>query len=158
PDHVYDDDGTYPVSLKVTDATGNQDTTSVDVVVKNVAPSIAAEDVTVDSGDVVTVPVSTSDPGNRDALAMTLKVTSPSPAGFPFFQDITVPGGALTVTLGVIPDGARTVNLQLTDKDGGVTNTTFTLTVGDDTGGTVEPDSDIEVEPAPRCDFGVKLD
>ena len=38
PDHTYTDNGTYTVTLKVTDATGKSDTTTVDVTVKNVAP------------------------------------------------------------------------------------------------------------------------
>ena len=157
PDHKYVDNGTYTVTLTVTDATGNSDTTTVDETVVNVAPEIHTADVTVDTGVAAGMAFTAFDPGSRDAEALTLAISSSDPT-LPQFQPVTVPAGAGVFNIGILPDGPHEFTATLTDKDGASATSTFTVNTGDLTTGTVEPQDDIEREAAPQCDYGVKLD
>ena len=158
PDHVFADDGSYTVSLKVTDATGESDTSLADVTVKNVTPVVSAEDVTVDSGEAAEVPVSLTDPGSRDAEALTVTVTS-TDKDVPVYPPVVVAAGNESLNLGFLPDGSHPMTITVADKDGASSTAQFTVTVGDaDPPAVVDPDGEIETEPAPRCAFGVKLD
>jgi ELWxxDGT repeat protein len=70
PLHVFADDGTYSVTLTVTDPYGAQDTTSMTVVVANVAPTTTISSVTAGTGgDQVRVSFSATDPGPDDQAA-----------------------------------------------------------------------------------------
>jgi ELWxxDGT repeat protein len=67
PIHVFPDDGTYTVTLTVTDAYGLQNTTSINVVVANVAPTTTLTSVAAGTGgDQVRISFSATDPGPDD--------------------------------------------------------------------------------------------
>ena len=157
PDHTYTDNGTYTVKLTVTDAAGNSDSTTVDEDVTNVAPTIVVQDATVDTGTAAGVSFSAFDPGSRDAESLTLAITSDDPT-VPKFPPVQLPAGSGTINIGILPDGSHSFTATITDKDGASGTASFTVNTGDLTTGTVEPQDDIEVEPAPICNYGVKLD
>ncbi|MDZ4825932.1 MAG: S8 family serine peptidase, partial [Actinomycetota bacterium] len=157
PTHRFGDDGSYRVTLTVTDAANLTDRTDITVDVVNVAPTVGADDINVASGDSVELAVRLFDPGERDQEALTLKKSFGGEAGLPVYVDQTIPAGSLHINLGVLPDGHHELTLTAVDKDGASSaSVTVAIDVGE--GGTVEPDEDIEVEAAPGCDFGVKLD
>jgi uncharacterized protein YkwD/plastocyanin len=157
PDHRYADNGTYTVKLTVTDATGNSDSYSVDETVENVAPTLQTTDAVVDSGQAAAIQFTAFDPGTRDAEALTLSIT-PNDSTLGQFPPVTVPAGTALYNIGILPDGPHDFTATLTDKDGASATSTFTVHTGDQTTGTVEPQDDIEREPAPQCSYGVKLD
>jgi PKD repeat protein len=117
-----DDNGTYVVSLIVTDAAGRVSPgTTVTLVVDNVAPAVSL-------GGPYTAAAGVPIP-------FAAVVTDPSPvdtaAGFSYLWDF---GDGITSSLGT-PDhvysaaGIYTVTLIVTDKDGGQTVVTTTATV-----------------------------
>jgi LPXTG-motif cell wall-anchored protein len=155
-DHRYEDNGSYRVTLKVTDRAGLSDTHSIVADVVNVDPSVSGDAVTVPAGQAVATTVRLFDPGERDQQSLQVDL-SWNEAGMPVYPTQIAPAGSVPWNLGLLPDGVHTLTITVRDKDGGSATTTVGIVVGSD-GGTVEPDVDIETEAAPGCDFGVKLD
>lgn len=156
PEHRFEDDGTYRVTLTVTDGTGLTSTTASDVVVVNGAPEVSADDVTVDAGDPVVVQLRLFDPSERDQEYLDLQVAWEDRQA-PLYPAVRTPGGALSLNLGVLPEGQRDLRLTVKDKDGKEATVVITVTVGD---GAERPEAPAELEspPAPGCGYGVKLD
>jgi hypothetical protein len=122
PQHVYDDDGNFTVTLTVTDTGGLSDSDTVLVTVNNVAPSVdAGPDVTVPEGDAVAFVGSFNDPGTADTHTIAWA-----------FGDGSTTGGTLTPQHTYTAAGVYTVTLTVTDDDGGVGSDTITVTVGED--------------------------
>ncbi len=158
PSHTYDDNGSYDVSLVVTDADGRTDSQKIGIDVKNAAPEVSADDVTVETeDDPIALDVRVADPGHRDGEALQLAAAwDSSDPGLPTPITTTIAAGATQeFDLGTLPFGTYQLRLTVTDKDGGTATTVVQVSVGQSA--TVEPDDTIDTEPAPGCDFGITL-
>jgi len=117
--HIYTDNGTYTVTLKVTDNDGLSDTTSKDITVLNKPPNATFTESTETAytGEVITFNASDSyDPDGN--------ITS----YFWEFGDETNATGVI-VEHSYADDGNYTVTLTVTDDDGATHNATATKTV-----------------------------
>ncbi len=146
--HIYADNGTYTVTVTVSDDDGGKATQTFDVTVHNVAPSlIAAPDQVTSEGSLLSVTnigVFT-DPGYDNPLNPMGEVSetftysidwgdgTPADTGP---ATIDVPGGPGVPTQGSFDgshiyadNGSYTVTISVMDDDGGVTATTLTVHV-----------------------------
>jgi PKD repeat protein len=116
--HSYDDEGSYPLGLTVTDGDGGSDTSSATIVIVNVSPTITSA--TVPSGEEgvnLIFSGTATDPGN-DTLTYTWD-----------FGDGSSDVGAL-VSHTFSDNGTYTVTLTVSDGDGGSDSTTSSSTIG----------------------------
>ncbi|MCP4541931.1 MAG: tandem-95 repeat protein, partial [Chloroflexi bacterium] len=119
PIYAYADNGTYTVTLTVTDDDGGMDNDSLLVTVGNVAPTVnAGPDQTVDENEQVHFGGSFTDPGSSDTHTIEWDL-----------GDGTTDTGALTPDHTYAESGAYTVTLTITDDDGGVDSDTLLVTV-----------------------------
>lgn len=119
PTHTYLDNGTYTVTLTVTDDRGAMGVAALEVVVENVAPVVnAGPDQTVMPGRPVQFAGSFTDPGAADMHTFTWD-----------FGDGTTVSGTLAPAHRYSAPGVYTVTLTVTDDDGGQTADTLTVTV-----------------------------
>jgi uncharacterized repeat protein (TIGR01451 family) len=118
PSHAYADNGSYTVSVTVTDDEGAADTGTLMVTVINVAPTVlAGADQTVDEGAVVSFSGGFTDPG---ADTHTIEWD---------FGDGAVDAGKLDPAHSYADDGQYTVTLTVKDDDGAEVSDTLTVTV-----------------------------
>ncbi len=112
PGKAYVDDGTYDVSLTVSDGDGGTGSASATVTIANVAPAIGILNVPAlgDEGDSITFSAFVSDPGTEDTLSYDWD-----------FGDGTVQSGIdlTSLTHAYVSEGEYTVTLTVTDDDGG---------------------------------------
>lgn len=123
PVHTYADDGSYEVTLTVSDgfATGNTSTTATIV---NVAPSVdAGPDTFVNEGSLFSRGGSFTDPG-ADSWTATVDYGDGSGA-----QPLTLTNKTFTLSHTYADNGPYSVTVQVTDDDGGVGNDQVTITV-----------------------------
>jgi PKD repeat protein len=114
-----DDNGTYVVSLVVTDDDGGVGSDSTSITVSNVAPAVhAGADQTVNEGDTVSFAGTFTDAGAGDTHTVLWD-----------FGDGTTATDSLTPTHGYADNGDYKVTLMVTDDDGGVGSDTLTVTV-----------------------------
>jgi PKD repeat protein/disulfide oxidoreductase YuzD len=120
PTHIYADNGTYTVSLTVTDKDGGSTTDTLVVTVKNVAPTITnlTGPITLNEGQIATYSATATDPGTSDTLIYTWN-----------FGSGTVPVTGQSVTHTFADNGTYPVVLTVTDKDGSATTQTLTVQV-----------------------------
>ncbi|RDH87793.1 MAG: hypothetical protein DIZ78_04420 [endosymbiont of Escarpia spicata] len=119
PSHVYAEDGTYTVTLTVTDDDSGVGTASMTVTVENVAPTVdAGIDQTLTEGGTASFTGSFTDPGTLD--------THTTEWGF---GDGTTVSGTLSPTHTYAEDGTYTVTLTVTDDEDAVGTDTLTVTV-----------------------------
>ena len=115
--HTFRDDGTFAVSVTVSDGALVTDS-SADIVIGNVSPLVQApEDRTVDEGDVVTLVGQASDPGAADVLSY----------AWEFGDGASGAGSSASHRYG--QDGVFTATLTVTDDDDGVGTDTTTIVV-----------------------------
>jgi PKD repeat protein len=116
--HVYSNNGTYTVTVTVTDDDGASDSTNFSIIVTNVPPTI--DDVTgpasADEGDSMTWSVNASDAGD-DNLTFTWT-----------FSDGHTANGS-SVIHSFADDGAYTITVTVDDGDGGNASQTVNLSV-----------------------------
>jgi len=117
-----DDNGTYTVILQATDKDGGTGSTSVNIEVLNVPPtvSIVSLDQTVDCRKKATLRFSFSDPGVND---------SPWSVEIIWGDGNTTQGEQDPVTHVYMLPGTYTVTVKVTDKDGGVGEANGSITV-----------------------------
>ncbi|MBL3599332.1 MAG: PKD domain-containing protein, partial [gamma proteobacterium endosymbiont of Lamellibrachia anaximandri] len=150
---VQPDNASFIVGLEVSDGL-LMATDTATVTVNNVAPTAnAGPDQTINEGDTANFSGSFSDPGSVDTHTVEWNFGDGS---------VTV-SGSLTPGHTYAEDGVYTVTLTVTDKDGGVSTDTLTVTVnnaapiveaGPNQGGT--PGDPIALAPATFTDAGVE--
>jgi len=116
---TWPDDGSYPVSLTVTDADGSSATTTVTVDVANVAPSdlqLSTPGIG-DEGGLLTFTASATDPGD-DVLIYTWSFGDGSP-------DVSAPSPSYAYG----DDGAFEVTVTVSDGDGGTTSQSTAVSI-----------------------------
>ena len=132
PGHWYRDDGLFEVSLRVSDEEGRNGMDTLSVTVNNLAPTVSIDEVTPPSGfvvvgEVVTFTASFADPGVLDTHSATID-----------WDDGTVEAGAVNqgAEVGTVSGshvyaevGTFTVEVCVTDDDGGQDCDTFQVTV-----------------------------
>ncbi|MEX0892107.1 MAG: PKD domain-containing protein [Gemmatimonadota bacterium] len=125
PSHAYADDGTYAVSVVVSDGVAS-DETSTTATIRNVAPSASAGDVTVTSGMPATAAGFFSDPGQLDR---------PWSYVFEWTDDQSTTGSTDVQRAAVraqhlyCEPGHYGATFSVTDKDGGMGSAPFAVTV-----------------------------
>ena len=120
PSHSYGDDGTYTVTVAVSDDDGGADSASASHEVENVPPAVAAPTVSPepsDEGSAVTASATFTDAGSSDApFTCTVDYGDGSGAvAGTVSNDDTCTGPPHTYA----DDGSYTVTVAVTDKDGG---------------------------------------
>lgn len=116
PDFVFNDDGTYPVSLTITDEQGRTDTISQDVQVTNLPPSVdVGPDQTIMLGEAVTLDGSLDDPGSLDTHTVQIDWKEGTSIPVPLNQDQKTFSAEHTYQR----LGAFKVLVTATDNDGG---------------------------------------
>ena len=119
PTHKYLDNGSYKVTLTVTDNDGGIGISNLTVIVNNITPTVnAGENQTINEGDTVSFNGNFVDPGLNDIQTITWD-----------FGDGTTRSGTLTPTHKYLDNGTYIVTLTVTDKDGGVGKDKLTITV-----------------------------
>jgi PKD repeat protein len=123
-----DDNGTYTVILQATDKDGGTGSTSVNIEVLNVPPtvSIVSLDQTVDCRKKATLRFSFSDPGVNDSpWSVEISWGDGNTNSFP----VNTQGEQDPVTHVYMLPGTYTVTVKVTDKDGGVGEANGSITV-----------------------------
>ncbi len=119
PTHEYGDNGEYPVTLTVTDKDGGVGIDDIMITVNNVAPDVAAgSDQTVSEGEVVSFSGNFIDPGWLDTHNIDWD-----------FGDGNTASDILNPTNVYGDNGVYTVELTVTDDDGGTDSNLLTITV-----------------------------
>ena len=125
PIHVYKDNGTYTVLLRVTTADGLIGALNRSITVTNAPPEASVGDVLVLEGNPVILQLHISDPGLADRAALSYALDS---SAFPS-QTGTVAAGDYLFDAGALPAGTHVVVLSVSDKDGAETVVGATITV-----------------------------
>ena len=128
--HAYPQNGTFPVSLTVTDTAGSLSADQMQVFVANVAATIAAvDDKQANEGDIVSLQTTFVDPGVLDTHTATIDWgdgTSPE-AGHIVEQSGL---GTVSGMHQYSNDGQYTVTIQVTDSDEAESSAHFNVQVG----------------------------
>ena len=137
--HVYADDGTYIVTVTVTDDDGGSTIGTFDVTVLNVTPTLdAGPDQSVDEGQTVSLaPASFNDLGTLDTHIATIDwgngtavdtgLVTESPFGPP--GDTAGADGTIAGSHVYADNGTYTVTVTVTDDEGATTSDTLTVNV-----------------------------
>ena len=124
PQHVYADNGTYPVSVVVTDPYGAADTATTTVTVMNAAPTVAAfAGASLLQGETYAAAGAFADPG-ADAWTATVDYGDGGGA-----QPLALSGGTFSLSHAYAAAGTFTVTVSVTDDDGATGTRTATVTV-----------------------------
>jgi PKD repeat protein len=143
--HVFADEGSYAVGVRVRDAGGAEARGAVTVRVENVAPRFvsAALPGRVAAGGVVTLAAVVSDPGRQDRLDVVIDwgdgTTTALDGGRPVEQGHTF-----------VAPGTYAVRLRVSDDDGGTDEVPLTVTVEAPPESPPEPIQQVGEAPAPE--------
>jgi PKD repeat protein len=131
-----DDNGSYVVSLNVSDNDGGEGSTSQTITVVNAAPVLSNISVTpgnINEGGAVTVSGNISDPGSADSFVLTVTWGDGSAA-----STTSLPSGSTSFSLTHTytddnptgtPSDTNNISLSLTDDDGGIGNGSASVVV-----------------------------
>lgn len=125
PAHRYNDDGTYTVTLTVSDVHGVTATATATVTVANVAPTatFAHATGTVEGSSFGLALVNATDASPVDAAQLRYRFDCGDGAGW------SAPSAVAQATCSTTDDEVRTVRARVEDKDGGSTDYAGTVTV-----------------------------
>lgn len=124
---TYAQNGTYTVTLTVTDQFGASHAVTTTATVSNVAPSpIVTLPGSWRAGVAGTLGVRFTDPGTKDA-AWTVRINWGDGSAITQFSSLTIPATPLTRTKSYATPGQYLITVTVTDKDGGTG--TFTTTI-----------------------------
>jgi len=155
PHHLYKDDGAYSVTLTVTDMSGLADVETRTLIVSNLSPEVEVDDA---KAQIVvpatTAPVKivyrTADAGHVDKQNMTIDIAMTVPGVGPLHY--TQAAGNWSLDISAVAAGTYSATVTVTDKDGGSSSDSATITVSTD------PVIKEEPPPGATCDPGVGLD
>ncbi|MEX1253326.1 MAG: flexitail domain-containing putative surface protein [Dehalococcoidia bacterium] len=153
PYHLYKDNGSYVVTLTVTDTGGETDTVSETVSVANLPPEPELDDAVGQQGQPLVMRMRLFDPGMADRadLDFDLRFTGSSTA----LAQGTLAAGAYNVSFPQgLPVGVHSVTLTATDKDGASASDEATVV----SLGEPPPPPPPPPPPTPTCDLNVELD
>jgi DNA/RNA endonuclease G (NUC1) len=124
--HAFPDNGSYAVSVVVSDLFGGTSTTSANVTITNANPTAVfnAPSTVGETSPIVLSVSNVSDPSSVDVNAG-LQIAFDCGAGAGY----TAPGSATSVRCPTTEDGVRSVHARITDKDGGVTVLTASVAI-----------------------------
>ena len=133
PLHTFPDNGTYPVTLSLTDAGGEPHQATFDVPVQNAPPSISISGVDLGQSNPdqpygATVHASIDDPGATDALGLVVTAV-PTNTGVPRPDAITHAAGRLDVSVPNLKAGDYAIVVTVTDKDGATASASVQVAV-----------------------------
>ncbi len=121
--HAYADDGTYTVTVAVTDDAGATGIDTMAVAVANVAPVVdAGADQTANEGSLVSLSGSFTDPGSADTHTLGWSVSASN-------GQVVAGGSGAAYSFVPNDNGTYTVTFTVEDDDHGVTSDTATVTV-----------------------------
>jgi DNA/RNA endonuclease G (NUC1) len=124
PSHVYTDNGSYPVTVIVTDPYGAADTATTMVTVMNAAPTVAAfNGAALMQGEVYSAAGSFTDAGD-DSFTATVDYGDGSGA-----RALALNGGSFALSHRYTSTGTFTVTVRVTDDDGAEGVRTASVTV-----------------------------
>jgi uncharacterized repeat protein (TIGR01451 family) len=122
PTHTYADNGVYTVTLTVTNTYGNAGSDSLLVTVENIDPVLGdLPDQDVDAGEVITVTGTITDPGVLDTQTVVIDWAD----GVTTTISLDAIEREFEVTHVYSVAGHYTVNVEVTDKDGGTDDENF---------------------------------
>lgn len=126
PDHVYTDNGTYTVTLTVTDDSGEAGSDTFVIEVSNLPPVVdAGDDRSVAEGEEITLDTASyTDAGSSDTH--TVSITW----GDDDTESYAITGGTIDGAHRFLDYGTYTVVVDVQDDDGESDNDSFTVTVG----------------------------
>ena len=122
PSHTYGDDGTYAAVLTVTDNDGGNATSTLSIVIDNVAPTVAALSGpnAGDEGSVLSFVVAGSDPGTVDQANLTYSWD---------WGDTTSAGSGASPSHAWADEGTYTITVTVTDPQGATGSSTYSVVI-----------------------------
>jgi PKD repeat protein len=128
PSHTYSDNGTYTVTLTVTDTAGGRGSDWLLVNVENVSPTLGTLPyLSVTVGESLTVTTSFNDPGTADTHTASINWgDGTTEAGV-----VDQGAGSVRGTHAYTGEGTYTVIFSITDDDGGKGERSFVLNVSE---------------------------
>ncbi|HEX6965175.1 MAG TPA: PKD domain-containing protein [Gemmatimonadaceae bacterium] len=121
--HVYDDNGSYTISLTVSDGRGGTNTATTTATIANAAPTLSTMTGPIQASAVntaIAVSATYSDPGIRDTHVASVDWGDGSSSAASVME--TNGSGTASATHGYTSAGIYTVTMTVTDKDGGVSS------------------------------------
>ena len=129
PMHVYSNNGTYTVSLTVTDQKGASNSTSNTVIVQNVPPAFTALSSMISSaGTASSVSFSFVDANPKDA-PFTITIDWGDNTPVTKFLSLVLPATSFGRTHTYAASGDYTITIRVTDRDGGAGISTLNVSV-----------------------------
>ena len=119
PTHAYGDNGTYTITLEVTDSDGDIGVATKVLEIVNVAPTVSLGPAKlVSEGELISFTAAVEDPGILDSHTFQWEFVAGTPID-----------GSSKMTYSYADEGKFTVNVTVTDDDGGTAQASLSVTV-----------------------------